>query len=71
MKDWLEDVNMNKALLKCFLSFLPQEHHDLYQNALIGNPNGRFGDTFNYFYREYGIRDEMELEQSQKLVKAA
>ena len=70
MKGWSEDVNMNKALIERFVFLLPREHRDLYQNTLIGNPNGRFGDTLNSFYREYGIRDKMELDQSRERMKA-
>ena len=53
---------MIKALIERFLFLLPQEHRNLYQNTLIGNHNGRFGDILNYDYREYGICDKMELE---------
>ena len=56
---------MNKALIICIVSLLPQEHNNLYQNTLIGNTNGRFGNTFEYFYREYDIHDKMELKQRQ------
>lgn len=49
---------MNKALIERLLSLLPQEYRDLYQNTLIDNPNSRFGDTFNYVYREYGIHGD-------------
>ena len=52
MKDWLENANMNKALIKSLLSLLSQEHRNLYQNTLIGNPNGRFGKIFPIIFIE-------------------
>ena len=70
MKDCNEDTDTNTVLIKRFLFLLPQEHRNLYKNTLIQNSNGRFGNTFNYLYRKYDIRNYIELEQSQKLMKA-
>ena len=64
MRTWLNWSNTNKALIQRFLSLIPQEHGDLYSLTLIGNPNGTFQECFKYFYKEYGIKDESEIEDS-------
>ena len=61
---------MNKTLIKRSFSLLQQEHCDLYQHTFIQNPNGQFGNTFNYCYREYSMLDEMELKKSREPMKA-
>ena len=54
--------NMNKALIQHFLYLIPQEHRNIYTSTLIGNPTGAFQECFEYFYKEYGIKDGSELE---------
>ena len=70
MKEWPKDANVNKALVKWFLSLLPQEHLKLYQTSLIWQPYGRFENTYTRVYREYGICNKVELKKSREIMKA-
>ena len=63
MNDWHNYANINKAFVESFLSILAQEHRDLYNNTLTQNYNVIFSDISTFLYREYGIRDETELEK--------
>ena len=55
---------MNNVLIQLFLSLIPQEYYDLYTFILINNSNRTFHKYFEYFYREYVIRDKLEPEDS-------
>ena len=60
---------MNKVLTERFLSLVPQEHRTTYKVTLSSNPNKRFGDTFQLFYEQFGIEDEMEIETNKEEMK--
>ena len=64
IRHWINWSNMNKALIKRFSSLITHKHRDLYTLTHINNPNGTFQECFEYFYKECGIRDELELEDS-------
>jgi hypothetical protein len=61
MKDWMEHVDMNKALIKCGFSLLLQEHRTLYGNKLIGNPNCKSGNIFSYFTESIAFATKWNL----------
>ena len=52
---------MNKALTERFLVLIPHEHRTTYNVLLIRDPNRRFGVTFQHFYDQFGVKDELEL----------
>ena len=64
-KNWADVLNMNKALTKRFLALIPHEHRTTYNVSLIQDPNRRFGVTFQHFYNQFGVKDELELEQTE------
>ena len=64
MKNWEEDMNMNKALTMRFLTLISDEYRTAYTNAIVDEPNKRFIDTLQFFYDQYGIQVEAEIEQN-------
>ena len=69
MKYWEKDMNMNKALTMRFLSLISAEYRIAYNNSLSEDPNKRFIDTLDFFYEQYGIQDEAEIEQNRESMK--
>ena len=68
-KNWVEDLNMNKVLTERFLALIPHEHRTTYKVSLIRDPNRRFGVTFQHFYDQFGVKDELELERNRDEMK--
>ena len=60
---------MNKALTERFLALIPHEHRTTYNVSLIRDPNRRFGVTFQHFYDQFGVKDELELERNRDEMK--
>ena len=60
---------MNKALIERFLALTPHEHRTTYNVSLIRDPNRRFGVTFQHFYDQFGVKDELELERNRDEMK--
>ena len=60
---------MNTALTERFLALIPHEHRTTYNVLLIRDPNRRFGVTFQHFYDQFGVKDELELEQNRDETK--
>ena len=69
MKNWEEDMNMNKGLTMRFLSLISAEYRIAYNNSITDEPNKRFIDTLQFFYDQYGIQDEAEIEQNRESMK--
>ena len=57
-------MHMNKAFTKRFLSIFANKHWRGYNATIILDPNRTFGHTFSHFYKQFGIRDEAEIEQN-------
>ena len=64
-----EDQHMNKALTERFLSLLPGPHKRGYATIMTRNPNQRFEGTFNHFFNEFGLEDELEIEDNRDIMK--
>ena len=54
---------MNKALTERFLALIPHEHRTTYNVLLIRDPNRRFGVTFQHFYDQFGVKDELDRDE--------
>jgi hypothetical protein len=70
MKDHVESNHMNKALCERFLSLFSTAQRKSYSNTLIKDPNRSFGETFEIFYKKFGKRDEVEIENNKDGMKA-
>ena len=57
-------MNMNKALTERFLSIFANKHQRGYNANIVLDLNRTFGHTFAHFYKQFGIRDEAEIEQT-------
>ena len=55
---------MNKALTERFLSIFSNKHCRGYNATIVSDPNRTFGNTFAQFYKQFGIRDEAEIEKN-------
>ena len=66
-----EHRNMNKALTERFITLLPCHHQLGYQAILACNPNRPFKETFDYFFAEFGMQDEVEIEDNKDEMKKA
>ena len=68
-KHYEEYLHMKKALTECFLSLIPSEYQQGYNEMLTRDPNLIFGETLNYFYTEYGQEDKVEIEENKEAIK--
>ena len=63
-KDYAECMHMNKSLTEIFLSIFANDHRRGYNSTIVSVPKRTFGNTFSHFYEQFGIRDEVEIEQN-------
>ena len=61
-KDFTEFMHMNKTLTDRFLSIFINEHRRGYNATIVSDLNRTFGHTVAHFYKQFGIRDEAEIE---------
>ena len=57
-------MHMNKSLTNIYLSIFSNEHRIRYNATIVSDLNRTFGNTFVHFYKQFGIRDEAEIEQN-------
>ena len=60
---------MTKALTEKFLALIPHEYCTTYTVLLVRDPNRRFKKTFQHFYNQFGVKDELERERNRDEMK--
>ena len=63
-KYYAECMHMNKSPTDRFLSIFANKHRRGYNATIVSDLNRKFGNTFAYFYKQFGIRDKAEIEQN-------